>query len=548
MEGMVSDRQSFSLTLCVSLGVISIAVLLLATGGPARAQDTCRHVAVTGIDRGDCASASHPCRTIQYALDRADSGDLIKVTAGVYTGTNYLGGRPQVLYLNKSATIRGGYGPDFAEPPDPSTNRTVLDAQGAGRVIHVPDAPEATIIIEGVQMTGGDATGLGGEPYGDDMGGGVYALRASVLISDSQVYSNTAHTAAGVAAIGTELAIHNSRIFSNTAYYGGGVLLYEGSGILAGNTVLSNTSRINSGGIYILHSQVELVDNLVSANSSWYGGGVHIQRSSASLSGNLIHANRADYCGLGGGIYAQTSELSLSQNVISGNVACGGGGVVLFANQDRLDGNRILGNTASSAGGGLLLTKTDAEVVNTVVAGNHAESGSGLYLRGASLRLLHATIARNGVGERPPGVDGDGIGLWIVSAYNRPSQVVVTNTVLVSHTVGISVAVGNSAHLEATLWGAGAWANATDWTGEGAIVTGTVNLWGDPAFVEPGAGDYHIGPGSAGVDSGVNAGVRVDIDGDARPDNCAFDIGADELYTGNLCPRFYLPLLVRQSP
>jgi len=545
---VVSDRQSFSLILCVSLGVICVAALLLAASEPTRAQDTCRHVAVTGIDRGDCASASHPCRTIQYALDRADAGDLVKVAAGVYTDTNYLGGRPQVLYFNKSATIRGGYGPDFAEPPDPSTNRTVLDAQGAGRVIHVPGSPESTITIEGVQITGGDATGLGGEPYGDDMGGGVYALRASVLISDSQVYSNTADTAAGVAAIGTELAIHNCRIFSNTAYYGGGVLLYEGSGILAGNAVLSNTSRINSGGVYILHSQVELVDNLVSANSSWYGGGVHIQRSSASLSGNVIHANRADYCGLGGGIYAQTSDLSLSQNLITDNVACGGGGVYLSANHDHLDGNRILGNTASIEGGGLVLHGTWAEVSNTVVAGNHAVSGSGFHLRGVSLRLLHATIARNGVGESPGEVSGDGVGLWVTTAYQTVSKVVMINTVLVSHSVGISVAAGNSAGLEATLWGEGIWANAPDWAGEGVIVTGTVNVWGDPAFVEPGGGDYHITPGSVAVDAGVNAGVRADIDGDARPDNCAFDIGADELYTGNLCPRLYLPLLVRRSP
>jgi uncharacterized repeat protein (TIGR01451 family) len=46
--------------------------------------------------------------------------------------------------------------------------------------------------------------------------------------------------------------------------------------------------------------------------------------------------------------------------------------------------------------------------------------------------------------------------------------------------------------------------------------------------VDPDAGDYHIRPGSAAKDTGVNAGVTDDIDGDSR--TYAYpDIGADEL-------------------
>ena len=541
----MNRRQVFPLVLCTSLCVVCVAALLLAAGEPARAQAASRHVAATGVDRGDCASASHPCRTIQYALGEADAGDLIKVAAGVYADTDYLGGYPQVLHLYKSATIRGGYGPDFGEPPDPFTNLTVLDAQGKGRVIFISDSSQLSVTIDGLQITGGDATGLGGEPWGDDMGGGVYAGSASVLIRNCQVYSNTAEQAAGVAAIGTDLFVYNSRIFSNTAQYGGGLLLYGGSGTLSGNAVLSNTSRINSGGIYILHSQVELTDNLISANSSWYGGGVHLQHSSASLSRNTIHANRADYCGLGGGIYAQTSELSLLQNEFTDNVACGGGGLSLSGNQVRLDGNLILGNSASIAGGGMRLGGGGITLLNDVVAGNYSESGSGLHLHGARVRLVHTTIAGNGVGTHPDGVNGDGVGIELEPAYNTTSRVVATNTILVSHTVGISVAAGSSAHLEATLWGDGMWANTADWAGEGAIITGTVNIWGEPAFADHGAGDYHIMAESSAVDAGVDAGVLWDVDGDARPDNCAYDIGADELYTGKLCPRIYLPLVVR---
>jgi YD repeat-containing protein len=97
--------------------------------------------------------------------------------------------------------------------------------------------------------------------------------------------------------------------------------------------------------------------------------------------------------------------------------------------------------------------------------------------------------------------------------------------------MGIYVADDNTAALTATLWGTGTWANTTDWGGEGTIVTGTVNVWGDPAFVDPDAGDYHITATSAARDAGVNAGVSVDIDGEMRPEGSGYDVGVDEYYT-----------------
>lgn len=59
-------------------------------------------------------------------------------------------------------------------------------------------------------------------------------------------------------------------------------------------------------------------------------------------------------------------------------------------------------------------------------------------------------------------------------------------------------------------------------------ISGTNYLDGDPDFIDPPAGDYHIGPSSAAINQGIDAGVTDDIDGGRRPIGSAPDIGADE--------------------
>ncbi len=131
--------------------------------------------------------------------------------------------------------------------------------------------------------------------------------------------------------------------------------------------------------------------------------------------------------------------------------------------------------------------------------------------------MRHNTIARN---------TGDS-GVYVAdSDISGPyySTVALTNTILVEHTVGITVAVGNTATLESTLWG-----NSTDWDGAGNIVR-TNDYWGEPVFVNPNAGNYHIGLGSAAIDEGVDEGVATDKDGVTRPYGIAPDLGAYEYF------------------
>jgi hypothetical protein len=97
------------------------------------------------------------------------------------------------------------------------------------------------------------------------------------------------------------------------------------------------------------------------------------------------------------------------------------------------------------------------------------------------------------------------------------------NNIIVSYTVGITNADSSHSTLSAdhTLFNG----NSTDY-GSGVNSTGDVH--GDPAFVDPATGNYHIGPTSAARDSGVDAGVTDDLDGETRPQGSGYDIGADE--------------------
>ncbi len=104
----------------------------------------------------------------------------------------------------------------------------------------------------------------------------------------------------------------------------------------------------------------------------------------------------------------------------------------------------------------------------------------------------------------------------------------VSNTIIVSHTVGITVASNSTATLQNTLWASGtAWANLTNWAGGGTVNT-VSDFGGDPNFVAPDLYDYHIKAGSAAIDRGVDAGVDTDVDHQARPQGTAPDLGADE--------------------
>jgi hypothetical protein len=388
--------------------------------------------------------------TIQDAVDAAPDGAAIKVAQGDYTDLHLRKGVTQVVYISHTVTIRGGYTTTNWITPDTDAHPTTLDAQEGGRVLVITG--DITPTIEGLRITGGDPTGLGGSWTGD-VGGGVYAYYAQPVLVDNVIYGNRAQ-------------------------HGGGVFLYQSPATLNRNAVYSNTAVSSGGGLRIDTSDATLRGNEIYSNTAWAGAGVELAWSDSSFSGDIIRNN--------------------------------------------------VGNTGS----GFDLWAANPTLTNCVVADNiimwALGKGSAMYLTDDSHpRLLHATVARNR--------GGNGSGIY-VSAYDTgqdivPSYITMTNTIFVSHTVGITAAAHTTATLHATLWHD----NGANWGGN-VIHTGDQD--GDPAFKSDG---YHLGGASAAIGRGVNAGVTRDIDGEDRPMGPAPDLGADEF------PAFgiHLPIVTR---
>jgi hypothetical protein len=277
------------------------------------------------------------------------------------------------------------------------------------------------------------------------------------------------------------------------------------------------------GGVYVGHGQTLLEDNRVISNTAETGGGVALVAGSATLSGNTIASNTAQ---IGGGV-GTSSRITMVNNTILGNTALAGGGMyVLYSSQADLQSNifqanQALGDQPEDGGGGLWVGLSGpVTLTNTIVNHNQATHRSpGILIHSSDVRLLHATIAGNRGGT------GAGIELY-------GSTAALTNTIVVSHTVGITLPAGRAITLNGILW----FGNGTD-MGGGGVYTITNEYSGNPAFAADG---YHINAGSAAINRGVNAGLSVDVDGDPRLSPP--DLGADEYVL-----KSYMPIIFRNA-
>jgi len=650
---MTKKNLLFPPILALSL-LISLFFLLSYLPQTASAAGTTRYVA----PGANCGTASPCYATIQEAVDASSNEDEILIAQGTYTGVS---GRPradivttglvtQVVYIDKSLSITGGYSTAWGDP-DPQLYPTIVDAQENGRGIYILEGLK--LELANLTITGGDASMQGGDPAPNEMdaGGGIYVYKSEVSLNNCLLEGNiggrsswlsagggmyiyessaitlTANTfqdnkgsagsrygyggavaafnsgvilnsniisgniaarvsggyGGGVHFVGGVIRLDDNDITNNVAStsggsthvgHGGGLFAEQGSVTLLNNDIMNNRGgtsgfasggglrfddvnlsmvgnqvignigsqyhHADGGGIFIDGGDVMLITNEILSNTSstgvyGNGGGMYIQVADrAELVGNTIAGNHCsvDESGSGGGLRVEATRLIMTDNLVKGNTAGinsygRGGGVYLHIGNVDLARNTIVNNTAAvqpsaaGDGGGIYVSSVTFTMTNNIVADNHANvRGSGFFIQfpGIGSHLLHNTIADNsGVGE----------GVYYNNINHPIYTLAFSNTIIAGHaSAGITATSGSIAAIDSTLW----YGNIQNAAGDGLITQNDHS--GNPVFVNPASWDYHISVSSAAIDQGVDAGVALDIDKQARPAGSGPDIGADEFMIG----------------
>ncbi len=423
--------------------ILTCAALFIggANVRPVRADEMgpARYVASNGNDGSDCRSSALPCRTIQYALDIANSVDTILVAQGTYTydpavnSCTFLpqNGKSVVCIVDKILSIFGGYSTSNWTTAHPAANLTVIDGQNAYRGVFLIGNNSTTVSLdmEGITIQNGRTQGpfIPGDPSG--FGGGMVVSGARVTLRDmvfknNKVYGYNMGSGAGGAAAGAGLAINWSQpgtsnllervTFDNNQSFGSagtdrgglayGALFVSGSvtvdyGTFTNNRAFAGSSSGigTSGGLY--------GDALGGAMGG--GRGAWVLRHIVATGNQAIGGNNATIPGgaFGGGIYAEdATSVTISDSTLSNNVATGGnaknggfgagGGIMMYNSPVVMDRVRLVansaiggnstggGNAGPGGGGGLYLWRSlvnlnsNATVTNAIIADNYVTMGT----------------------------------------------------------------------------------------------------------------------------------------------------------------------------
>jgi uncharacterized repeat protein (TIGR01451 family) len=201
-------------------------------------------------------------------------------------------------------------------------------------------------------------------------GGGVDADGPTWIYS-STIADNLAGEDGGGLDSDWDTYIENSLIIRNTAGVslslepadGGGIHHYDGALVITGTQILSNSTATAGGGIYA-DWEITVTNSLVQGNRADLGGGVYVDwYAVAALDGVQVVSNTGVITG--GGVFLDTGLLTVTHSTIAENATAGEGGGFYSTGVDNsltISATRILSNTAGN--GGALFQADGATTVN----------------------------------------------------------------------------------------------------------------------------------------------------------------------------------------
>lgn len=319
-------------------------------------------VTPSGSDTSSCGTDVSPCKTIQYAINKASSGDVILVASGTYIYNaaidlcSFLTTPAVVCYVDKHITLLGGYNEGNWSVSDPETYLTIIDGQNTRRGLAIIAYNQsASLHMEGFTIQNGRAQGTtgGGDFYTFAFGGGLWAQNSSVNLRNVKFLNNRAQggntiTTYGGAGSGGGLAIQSTKnnvvselenvTFSGNQALGGGggdrggiaigggLYIYEAT--LVGNNIWFQ-DNLSKGGT----SNGNGTDSSFYLQADGLGGAIGVQQNSSmsltyltgtnnqAIGGN---ASMTGGGGFGGGIHVEQATITIADSSFRNNEAVGG--------------------------------------------------------------------------------------------------------------------------------------------------------------------------------------------------------------------------------
>lgn len=320
---------------------------------------------------------------LRSAIAAASDGGMVKV-AGTCAGAIAKDGTVQVAIITQTLTLAGGYTTTNWLTPNVTSNVTVLDAQGAGRVIFAT----APVTVSGLTVTGGNS---------DENGGGAY-FSAPAILSNSLFLQNSAANWGGGAYFLTLATLTSTSYISNTAFIGGGALFEETATLT--NTAFTGNRATSTGGGVFFAGPATAINSSLTQNTSGSGGGAYFETAdpyrlvNVLFAGNLASAN-------GQAVYVfDTALLELIHTTIVSPTLVTGPAVYVNAGTVALTNTFVASHTVGleNAGGSVsenfnLFGNVTVPYSGTIISGGNSITGTAAFANYTDYTLTQAGAA-----------------------------------------------------------------------------------------------------------------------------------------------------------
>ncbi len=235
--------------------------------------------------------------TIGEGIAAADTGDMILVAPGIYTG-------------------EGNRGLDFAgrdlliSAVSPRAGEVVIDCEGIDRAFHFHSGESQASIIEGLTIRNGYAGGSGGS---------IYCAAGSGITIRYCVFENSYAPTGGAVALATASAYILGCTFTGcTAAYGGGVNAGGADSVIEDSVFDGNHVTFSGGAVRCVSSESTISGCTISdCTATMNGGGIHCQEGDPTITNCTIYGCDAYY---GSGIYCQLADPLVTNTIVSGGL------------------------------------------------------------------------------------------------------------------------------------------------------------------------------------------------------------------------------------